>query len=321
MRIIFLGTPSIALKTFYSISAEHEIAAVITMPDRPLGRHGKPVRSPIAEAAESEGIALYKPEKIDEELTGKLAALKADIFITFSYGAILKNDFLNITRLGGINIHPSLLPKLRGPSPIQSALLQGLTFSAITIQTVKPKIDSGDILFQKRFDISPLDDAESLTEKVGNMAAEIIIPVLNDIDAGIIKPVPQVESEATYCRMIKKSDGLIDWNKKAVDILNMIRAYVKWPVAYGFIDGERINIFKAGLNSDLSFGDFADRPSGTIIFADRSRGIVVKSGDSLINIIELQKQGKKILGWKEYLNGVRNLENKNFILENKNGAF
>lgn len=238
MKIIFLSTSEIALLTFYELIKHHEIVAVITQPDKAKGRSGKLVPSSIAIAAEKENIKVYKPVKIDVYLVEELKIFKADLFITFAYGVILKEDFLSITKVGGINIHPSLLPILRGPSPIQSAIMLGLKKSGISIQQMALKMDAGDILFQVEFDISEEDDEISLENKVGKISSQVIIPVLEKFQKGEIKPIPQDHSKATYCKLMKKEDGLIDWNKNGFEIMNKIRACIKWPVAYSFLEKE-----------------------------------------------------------------------------------
>ncbi|MCK4799312.1 MAG: methionyl-tRNA formyltransferase [Spirochaetes bacterium] len=312
MKIIFLATSQIALLVFYSLLKNHDIKAVITQPDKPKGRTKELIPGPIAKAAEKENITLYKPNNIDSKLIQNLVKLDADIFITFAYGLILKKEFFSITKLGGINIHPSLLPKLRGPSPIRTAILQGLSKSGVTIQKMKLKVDSGDILYQQAFDILPEDDAVSIEEKVSSIAADIINPVLLKIEDKNIKLIPQNDSDVTFCKLFKKNDGLIDWNDKGKNIVNKIRALIKWPIAYSFIDNSRINIYKASINKNLSLNDFYNFENGKIIFADKTNGIIVKASDSLINIESLQQKGKKILDWKDFINGYRDLFLKKF---------
>jgi len=316
MKIIYLATDDIAVNTLLSIVKYHDIAAVVTQPDRAKGRSKRLMQSPIAEAAVKNKIKVYKPEVINNDLIEELKRYKADIFITFSYGVILKKDFLNITRSGGLNIHPSLLPDLRGPSPIKTAILKGYKKSGITIQDVKLKVDSGNILKQVSFNIDPEDNGLSVKDKVSVLSADIIIPFLKDFNYGRVKGSAQDESKATYCKLIKKEDGKIDWGDKGNNIINKIRAFVEWPITHSFIDGIRINIFKARLNKVSNFNDYSNIKNGKIIFADKINGIVVKCSDKLINIEILQQMQKKVLNWKDFINGYRDLKNKQFDLEN-----
>lgn len=315
MKIIFLATSRIALKTFYSLMGEHEIKAVITQPDRPKGRSKELARSLIAEAAEEKKVKLYKPEKLDKKLIEELKNYNADLFITFSFGVILKEEFFGITKNGGINIHPSLLPKLRGPSPIKTAILNGNKKSGITIQKINLKVDSGDILYQEEFDIKPDDNAISIEEKVSDISSDIINPFLQKYLKDELEIKPQNNSEATYCKMIKKENGLIDWNQNGENIINKIRAFINWPIAYSFIDKNRINIYKASINNNIDKNEYKDLKNGSILFADKQMGIIVKINDSFINIEELQQKGKKIMFWKDFINGYRDLAGKIFSME------
>lgn len=315
MKIIFLSTAEIAVETLYNLLKFHDLAAVVTQPDAPKGRSKKLEPSIIAEVAAQENILLFKPEKLDNDLIEELKKLNADIFVTFAYGVILRENFFSITKYGGINIHPSLLPLLRGPSPIQSAIMSGMSVSGITIQKVALKVDSGDILYQENFDILPEDDAITLEKKVSSLAGKAIIKVLSDFENNKLNPIKQNNKEATYCKLLKKEDGLINWNNDADTIINKIRACVKWPVAYTFIDNKRINIYKATICEDFLFEPYRDFENGKIVFTDKKHGLIVKTLDSLVRIELLQLSGKKIIGSKEFLNGYRNLEEKKFLME------
>lgn len=317
MKIIFLGSPEIALDLFEAVSSHHEIVAVITQSDKALGRSKKLCPTPIALAAEAKGLKVYKVEKIGPELVEELKAFNADLFLTFAFGLILKKDFFTVTRLGGINVHPSMLPELRGPSPIQSAILNGLTRSGITIQQVALKVDSGNLLFQKEFDILPSDNTQTIEDLVRKLASEIIVPLLADIEADRALPSPQDEEKATYCRMIKKEDGLINWDEPTVNIINKIRAFVNWPHAYTFLEGKRLSIFSAKITpEELLDPAFDSLENGTVAAANKRQGIIVKTGDSYISLESLQLAGKKLLGYKDFMNGFRDLENKIFTMEN-----
>lgn len=317
MRIIFLGTSTIAVDTLKALAEKHEVVAVVTQPDKPKGRSKKLISSPIAVAADELNITVYKQQKIEREVLESLIDLNADIFVTFSYGVILRKSFLSITRLGGINIHPSLLPKLRGPSPIKTALLRGLDESGITIQTIKLKVDSGDVLFQKKFPISIDDDALSIESHVAGTAAGIINDVLVQIENETIKPIVQNETDVTYCTMISKDEGLLSWDESGYAIHNKVRAFVEWPVAYSFIRDIRINIYKTKINTQLNKDDYKDFANGSVLFADKKNGIVVKAHDCLLNIEKLQQKGKKILDWKSFINGFKDLAGQKF--ENRQG--
>jgi methionyl-tRNA formyltransferase len=317
MKIIFLGTPSIALEVLDALLKNHEVVSVITQPDKSQGRSKELVSSPVAQLIENHNISskkdiiLYKTGKIDEDMIDSLRNLKADIFVTFAFGVILKKEFFTIAPLGGINIHPSLLPEYRGPSPIQSALRDGKTRTGITVQSIKLKIDSGEILKQVELDILPEDDAITMEEKISSISKSMILDVLDDLENNRISPVIQDESKVTYCKMIRKTDGLINWNDNASVISNRVRAFVKWPVCHSFIDGKKINIYKCRITEPADKEMFTKFQNGVIVTADKNSGITVKCNDSYINIEKLQMQGKKVLDWKSFLNG-NNLTGKKF---------
>ncbi|HOJ64425.1 MAG TPA: methionyl-tRNA formyltransferase [Spirochaetota bacterium] len=311
MRILFLGTSDIGVEVLQNLNKNFEVVAVLTQTDKPLKRSSKPVPTPIAIEAEKLNLKLYKAEKISSELIEDLKKYSADIFVTFAYGIILKKDFFDVAKFGGINIHPSLLPELRGPSPIQTAILQGKTKSGITIQKVALKVDSGDILLQREFEIKEEDDANSIEELVKTLASEMIVEVISYFDN--IKPLPQDEEKATYCRMFKKEDGLIDWtNESGREIFNKIRAFVKWPIAHTHLDDKVVNIYKAKIENEIDFSQFKDNKNGEIVIADIKKGLIVKTKDSLLRLEMLQLEGKKILDYKNFINGQRNLKNKIF---------
>jgi methionyl-tRNA formyltransferase len=311
MKIIFLGTPSISLDVLSSLNKNHEIAAVVTQPDKPVKRSKELLPSPVALFCEKENLTVFKTEIFTGDLISGLKNLDADVFITFAYGVILKKDFFTVTRLGGINIHPSLLPELRGPSPIQTAIMLGKKSSGITIQTIKLKVDSGDILKQAVFDINESDDALTIEKKVSGLSAELILDVLKDFEKGWIKPLIQDESKATFSRIINKNDGLIDWNSDANDIFNRVRAFIKWPICHSFIDEKKINIYKGSVNYSINNTIYKEFKPGSVIKANRIDGITVKCRDSYYNLESLQIEGKKILDYKSFLNG-NSLENKIF---------
>ncbi|MCH5150648.1 MAG: methionyl-tRNA formyltransferase [Spirochaetales bacterium] len=306
MKIIFFGTPELAVQTLNKISASHEVVMVVTQPDALVGRKQILTPSPIAVAADELKLPVLKPEKLTNEVREQLSDLNADLFVTFAYGKIFKAEFLKICPKGGINIHPSLLPLYRGASPIQSALLNGESRSGISIQQIALEVDSGDIFKCEEFSILPEDDAITIEEKVAVRACDLIEQVLGEIENGTPKCVKQDSSKATFCRMISKNDGNIDWNTDVNSIFNKIRAFAKWPVASTTLDGKKLNIHKAAISNMENSGT----PSGTIICADKKKGIHVQCTDGVLEIKELQLAGKNKLQAVDFLNGYRNLAGK-----------
>ncbi len=313
MRIIYLGTPEMVLKTLNAINnSYHKVVAVVTHKDKPHGRkRDLLVETPVAELAKELSIPVFKTDKLEPEMVQELKNLNADLFVVFAFGVIFKEDFLNCTRLGGINIHPSMLPKYRGPSPIQKAILDGVRESGITIQTVKLKIDSGNIILQEKFFIDDEDDIISVENKVSEHSSKMILEALKIIENNNSLDFPmQDEGLVSHCRLIKKENGLIDWSESATLIHNKVRAFIRWPIAYSFIENRKINIYKSSVLLDNPFS--VNIKPGSLKLSSRRNGIIVKCGDGILSLKELQIEGKKRLDWREFLNGYLNINEKSF---------
>jgi methionyl-tRNA formyltransferase len=308
MKILFLGTPQLAVPVLQQVAAEHTVVGVLTRPDQPVGRSKKPVPSPVATAADSLGLKVFKPAQLSPGILKILAELEADIFVTFAYGVILNENFFTITRHGGINVHPSLLPLYRGPSPIQSALYNGDSESGITIQTVKLAVDSGDILLQHPFPIALNDTVVTLEELVSSKAPEMVIEVLEMFENGTVNPVEQDSEQATRCRLIKKEQSVIDWSRSALEIHNMVRAFCKWPVAMTMLEDIRYSIFSSHPLEQEGEVHFP----GTILEATPKKGLIVQCGDGMLLLNEIQVSGKKRMQAKSFLNGQRDLAGRRF---------
>lgn len=303
MKVIFMASPEIAVETLHALTKCSEVKAIITQADKPHKRSKKPVPTPIAEAGEKLNINVYKFEKITKDDIHDLKMLNCDLFITFAYGIILKEDFFSITKFGGINIHPSDLPDLRGPSPIQSALLSNYSETALSIQQVSLKVDSGDILAKYRVEIQNDDDAASLNERISTLSAEVISDIINNYQTLYENRTKQNHEKATYCRLIKKEDALINWDDSAINIVNKIRAFTQWPVAYSYFNGKKIMIYKAVI-SDY---DNKNTNPGDVICANKSDGLIIKSNNKSVKILELQLEGKKRIKALDFINGQRNI--------------
>jgi len=306
MKLIFLGTPQIAVKTLDALASHFDIVCVITATDKPVGRSGALEPSPVSEKALSLGLNCIKPEKLDHSVVTYLKSLDADYFVTFAYGKIFKPEFLTIAKSGGINIHPSLLPEYRGASPMQQAIADGKKKSGITVQKIVLEVDSGDVLDTVNFDINDDDDIVSVEKLVSELASELIVKVLKAMQAADICGVKQDESKAVYCRKIEKADGVIDWSDSAYTIFNAVRAYTSWPVCSTVVDGKKLNIVKASV---IKLEDTGRAKPGTVLYAEH--GIVVQCGElSALKIVRLQLQGKNILDAKDFINGFRDLQGR-----------
>ncbi len=285
MRVVFLGTPDFAVPALRSLVDNYEVVAVITQPDRPRGRGGKVTPSPVKVEAQKLDIPVYQFEKISLEGVDTLKQLNPDIMVTAAYGQILSSEVLNIPRLGVINVHASLLPLHRGSSPIQNAILRGDKVTGITIMQTALEVDSGDILHAKEIEITPLDGSVSLTEKLSNLGGQALLETMDMIVKGTIVPVAQDHSKATFCKLIRKQDTIIDWSEGADIIARKIRAY-DYIGASSLLNGEVCKLYLPTVVDGT--GNI-----GEIIECDDKQGIVVKCGIGALKISEMLLAGGK----------------------------
>ena len=301
MRVFFAGTPDIAVPSLVKLSEEHQVVGVLTNPDRGCGR-GREVRCcPVKVKADELGIPTFQPEKLDSDFIERVRALKPELLAVVAYGKIFKKDFIDIFPQGGLNVHPSLLPKFRGASPIQSALLGDDDETGITIQKLALKMDSGAIYAQERYAYKKDDTAESLTSYFAGRGAELITDVIHRIERGEAEAVEQFEEDATYCSYINKEDGLIDWSEAAGKLDRKLRAFTPWPGIYTYFGDKKLNIIEA---EPFSEDDDSDIP-GKVIRIDKKAGILVQTGRGVLAVKKLQLQSKKALDWKSFANGVK----------------
>jgi methionyl-tRNA formyltransferase len=326
MRLLFAGSPGIAVPALRSLfsfvdeNADFELAGVLTNPDSSKGRSGTPLPTEIGELAESLSVArnetgkapfaILKPEKLDAGFREQVAALKPDLLVSFAYGHIFGPKFLALFPLGGINIHPSLLPKYRGPTPIPAAILARDTETGISIQRLAPEMDSGDILIQERVTLNGRETTASLSEVMAEKAAELLPATLRGLRAGTLHAVSQNDEQASYCSLITKEQGRIDWGKSAVEIDARIRAFDPWPLCWTTHGDKQLFILKANVLEDSGFST----EPGLVLGIDKQRGILVQTGNGLLAVTELQYQTKKALPWRDFLNGARNFIGKKLVV-------
>lgn len=302
MKIVFAGTPDFSIPSIEAIyNKGYELVGVITQPDRRRGR-GKQIIPPAVKAwALKKGIRVYQPKKVgDREFIEEFKSLAPDILVTAAYGQILPETVLNIPTLGCINVHASLLPKYRGASPIQQAIMDGETKTGITIMYMDVSMDTGDIILQKEIEIYPKEDCGSLHDRLSILGGECLAEALELFNSGKPKGEPQDHGKASYCKKVDKSMGHIDWSMKCVDIKNLVRALTPWPGAYTYIKGERFKILRAE-----EYFSKMEQPShpGTIIYADEDKGLIVKALDGLLRLSKIQAPGKRAMVDKEFLRG------------------
>lgn len=306
MKIIFLGTPKIAVPSleYFSKKEDIEILAVITQPDKPAGRGYKLIPSPVKIAAEANNIKIYQPKSIkkDENLINILRELKPDAFITVAFGQILSKELLDIPKFGTINMHASLLPKYRGPNPIQWAIINGDKVTGITTMLSDTGIDTGPMLLKKEIKISENMDTFELTEIIANIGPEMLYESIKKLANRTITPIPQDNANATYAPKLQKEEGCIKWDASAKSIHNKVRGMKPWPVAYTYLNETVIKIIETALPDDKK-AVYINNPGEIIGIIDNGVGVI--TGDELIIIKKLQPAGKKVMDAVSWYNGAR----------------
>jgi len=298
-----MGTPEFARVSLEALlnSQEHEVAAVVTQPDRPAGRGGKFVFSPVKICALEKRIPCLQPERIkNDEAVGELEKFKADIFVVAAYGQILPRAVLDMPRFGSINVHASLLPKYRGAAPIQRAIMDGEATTGVTIMQMDVGLDTGDMLLAKEIEIAPDDTGGTLHDKLAILGAEALVEALREIADGRQQPEPQDDDISTYAAMLTKETGRIKWGDSAVAIANLVRGLAPRPGAWTQLEGEIFKIHSVQVNTGQ--GDLQGVP-GKVLSADGKNGIIVATGEGELCICELQRQNGKRLRADEFLRG------------------
>ena len=298
-KVIFMGTPDFSVPVLQSlIDEKYDVIAVVTQPDRPVGRKRILTPPPVKVAAEKHGIPVYQPEKIkNEDELNQVLDLKPDLIVTAAFGQILPNALLEAPKHGCINVHASLLPELRGGAPIHYSILQGKEKTGITIMYMVEKLDAGDIISQVEVEIEERDHVGTLHDKLSAAGAKLLIDTIPPLLKGEISPVKQDDSKATFARNIKREQEKIDWTRDGEEIYNHIRGLHPWPVAYTTLDG---SVMKVWWGEKVSV---TPSSPGKIIGIEED-GFVVSTGNSTgIKITDLQPSGKKRMSAKDYLRG------------------
>ena len=289
MRIVFMGTPDIAVSPLVSlIEAGHDVCAVITRADKPKGRGYELMPTPVKAEALKHGIEVLHPKKLtDADFLEKLKSYNADVFVVIAFGRLIPKEVLEMPKYGCINIHASLLPSYRGSAPIQWAVIDGLEITGITTMQMDEGLDTGDILKQYVCEVSKEETGGSLFDKIASMAGPAICDTLNLIEQGSITPVRQGDTDTDYARMLTKEDGLINWEEPAIKIERLIRGLDPWPSAYTYINGKMLKIWKAQVCEST-----ATLSPGTIE-ANDGKSLIVATGEKSLKLTELQLEGKK----------------------------
>ena len=296
MRIVFFGTANTALPVLETLYRHHDIAAVVTSPDAPLGRKQTLAESPVSVLAKEMDLPLLKPERVKANpgFLKQLEVLAADVFIVVAYGKILPVEIINLPRLKTLNVHFSLLPKYRGASPIQYALLNGDSLSGTSIFVLDEQMDTGPLLAQAEVKIDSDDNYITLSQKLAYLSAKLLLDTLPQYDSGKLVPKPQASQAATYTKIITKDDGRIDWQQAASQVYNRFRAFYPWPGIWTVWNGKKLKILNC-LPEDSS-------PAGNV-GSVMPGGLVVCGQNSTLKVSQLQLEGKSPVDIKTFLNG------------------
>jgi methionyl-tRNA formyltransferase len=304
MRIIFAGTPALAVPSLQAAARGREVAAVLTSPDQPAGRGRSPVPSPAKSAALAMGLRVLAPESLDAAFLEEARGLKADLLVVAAFGKIFRKAFLDLFPMGGVNLHPSLLPRHRGPSPVCAAILAGDAETGVTIQRIAPKFDTGDILAQEVHPLRGDETTGSLTDELAVKGAALLGRVLDDLAAGrVVRELRQREEEATYCRTLSKEDGVIRWEEPAEVIERKVRAFDPWPRAATLCAGQSLLVLKSHVYPGTLPPSAASGAPGEVLAEDRVHGMLVRTGSGILALERLQPQFKKPMDCRAFLNG------------------
>ena len=305
MRIVFMGTPDFAVGTLQALveSGKHEIAAVVTQPDRPKGRGQKMLMTPVKEYALSQGLPVYQPAKVKTpEVIAQLRELRPEIIVVAAFGQLLNQELLALPPLGCVNVHASLLPKYRGAAPIHYAILQGEKESGVTIMQMGAGLDTGDMISKIIVPLAADETGGSLFDKLAEAGAKLLIATLPHIFDGtaVYEKQPE-ESPTPYAGMITKQMGLMDFSKSAAELERLVRGLNPWPSAFTFYNGKTLKVWESFVaESD----DLNQAEPGTVVKADK-KGIYVACGEGVLVLSQVQLEGKKRMDADAFLRGCR----------------
>jgi methionyl-tRNA formyltransferase len=303
MKLIFCGTPQFALPTLERLIAEkHDIELVMTNPDEPSGRGYDVKPSPVKLAALKAGLEVFQPLKLKEDLTaGFLSKFRPDFIVVVAYGHIIPKWMIDLPKHGCINLHASLLPKYRGAAPVQWAIIRGESVTGVTTMKIDEGLDTGDVLLKREVAIQDGDTTETLSERLSGVGADLMVETLPKLIRAEIQPQPQNHAQATFAPILKKEDGRIDWKLRAEEIGWRVRGLRPWPGAYTTFRSKNLHIWSAAPVLDQA--GTGDEPG--MLFPERGNLRLVCGLGTLLEVHELQLEGRKRLLARDFLNGVR----------------
>ena len=295
-----MGTPDFAVPTLAALlESRHEVVGVVTQPDRPKGRSGKLQPSPVKEKALEADVPVLQPEKVkDPAFLPELEKLVPDVIVVVAFGQILPESVLNLPKYGCMNVHASLLPKLRGAAPIQWSVIDGDKESGVTIMQMDKGLDTGDILLVEKYTLDPKETGGSLFDKLSGLGGPLLLQALEQAEQGTLSPVPQEHEKHTYAKMLSKALGEIDFTKDAIVIERLIRGLNPWPSAFTRWNGRMLKIWEAKVLPDPA----VKAPCGSVISAGEE-GLKIQTGNGVLCVTSLQLEGKKRMDTAAFLRG------------------
>jgi methionyl-tRNA formyltransferase len=297
--VVFMGTPEFAVPALNAlVDYGCHIPLVVTRPDRAAGRGRNLIPPPVKTAAVSLGLSVVQPEAVNtNHFYEAMQRIHPDLLVVVAFGRILSESLLSMPRLGAINLHASLLPRYRGPAPIQWAIINGDPQTGVTAMRMDKGLDTGDILMREPVPIHAEDTGKTLKKRLSEVSAGLLKKTLKQMETGTLKPIPQAHADATYAPLLKKKDGHINWSQPAVKIEPFIRGMIPWPGAYTFYEDKRIKIFKAAVKPE-----YGDAPPGQVVagFSDELR---VATGKGVLSVMEVQGASGKRLQISDFLRG------------------
>jgi methionyl-tRNA formyltransferase len=304
MVVVFFGTPEFGVPTLqHLLHSRHTVAGVVTQPDRPRGRGHKVSFAPVKALALEHGVQVIQPERLKPpDVADAIRAWHPDIGVVAAYGRIIPEHLLTIPRLGMINVHASLLPRYRGAAPVHRAVINGDAETGVTIMRVVKELDAGAMFATVVRPIGPDETSEVVEDALSEMGAALLLRVVEDIEAGKARELPQDESQATYAPRLTKEEGLVDWSQSAAQIHNRVRGLYPWPHAYTYLRGHRLILRRTRVPGRAAPDDAA---AGAIIAVDHQAVHVATGAGEEVEILEVQPEGRRPMSAREFAAGHR----------------
>ncbi len=301
LKVVFMGTPEFSLNVLHSLILNTNVIGVVTQPDKIVGKDKKLSFPPVKKMAIEHNVLVLQPVKIRKEYQ-QILDLKPDIIITCAYGQIIPEEILNYPKFGCINVHASLLPKLRGGSPLHHALIDGYNETGITIMYMDKGMDTGDIIKQSKISIQDSDNVGSIHDKLSILGSELLLSTLPSILDGTNERIKQDNSKATICHNITHEEEQIDFNKTGREVFNQVRGMNPFPVSYFVLEDRIYKVYEVSYEETNKYSNYLN---GEIVYQDKNT-LSIKVNDGIINLLDIKKEGKKRMSIKEFLNGEKN---------------